>query len=197
MSMKESIASEAELAKSTVLNSTIDDDTKRNLVLLISKAAYATNGITPEEKIQYMTECMSSLASVLALYISKTSSQIISLEQRFDNEYPDSELEKIQKFEHMLSEVEQFRNTNGVVPNIRINGENFKDLIDKNSKYIVSKMLNANDNDKNLKGNKLLVWSIVNILKKPYFWIFASVAVCSPFIVDIINAILRAFGINS
>lgn len=51
MSMKESIASEAELAKSTVLNSQIDDDTKRNLVLLISKSAHATNGITQEEKI--------------------------------------------------------------------------------------------------------------------------------------------------
>jgi len=70
MSMKDSIVSEAELAKSTVMNSPLGDDTKRNLVLLISKAAHATNGITQEEKIQSLTECLLSLAAVLAIYIS-------------------------------------------------------------------------------------------------------------------------------
>lgn len=51
MSMKPSIVSEAELAKNSVISSPLDDDTKRNLVTLITKSAMATNGITQEEKV--------------------------------------------------------------------------------------------------------------------------------------------------
>lgn len=193
MSMKANIASEAELAKTTVLNSPLDDDTKRNLVLLISKAAHATNGITQEEKIQSLTECMSSLASVLALYISKSNIRICKLEEKFEEEHPSSKLERVQKFEYMLGEAEKFRNTNGIVPNIRISGEYFKDIIDKSVDYI-DERLEKHNNELHANNDKSLTESIISILKKPYAWIFASVAVCSPFAVDVINAILHAFG---
>ena len=136
MSIKANIISEAELAKTTVLNSPLDDDTKRNLVLLISKAAHATNGITQEEKIQSLTECMSSLASCLALYMSKSNVRLCALEQKFEKEHPSNNIERVQKFEHMLSEAEKFRNTNGIVPNIRISGEDFRDMLDKSMDYI-------------------------------------------------------------
>lgn len=79
--MKANIISEAELAKTTVINSPLDDDTKRNLVMLISKSALATNGISPEEKIQHLTECMASLASALAIYMSKSDKRLDYLEK--------------------------------------------------------------------------------------------------------------------
>ena len=88
MSMKPNILSEAELAKTTVLNSPLDADTKRNLVMLITKSATATNGITPEEKIQSLTECMASLASALAMYMSKSDTRIEQLEIKFKEEHP-------------------------------------------------------------------------------------------------------------
>lgn len=136
MSIKANIVSEAELAKTTVLNSPLDDDTKRNLVFLISKAAHATNGITQEEKIQSLTECMASLASSLALFMSKSNTRLCSLEQKFEDEHPSNKLERVQKFEHMMGEAEKFRNTNGIVPNIRISGENFRDMLNKSIEYI-------------------------------------------------------------
>lgn len=44
------------------------------------------------------------------------------------------------------------------------------------------------------EDTKTLTENIFSILKRPYVWIFASVAVCSPFAVDIITAVIQAFG---
>lgn len=171
--MKANIISEAELAKTTVINSPLDDDTKRNLVMLISKSALATNGISPEEKIQHLTECMASLASALAIYMSKSDKRLDYLEKQHIAEHPASKIEQLQKFEHMLSETEKYRNMNGIVPNIRGN-------------------VIATSNDEKSEDDTLID-KVFNLLEKPYIWIFGAVAVCSPFAVDVINSVIAAF----
>lgn len=51
MSIKTTILSDSELAKTTVMNSPLDEDTKRSLITFITTSALATNGISQEEKI--------------------------------------------------------------------------------------------------------------------------------------------------
>ena len=187
MSMKVNIASEAELAKSTVMNSPLDNDTKRNLVTLISKSAMATNGITPEEKIQTLTECMASLASALAIYMSNADSRIEKLELLYKEEHPTGQLERLKKREHELFEVEEYRNMSGIIPNIKISGETIADILSGTKKYIDGKI------EKAVEDRNGIVDKIFKLLEKPYVWLFGTAAVCSPFAVDVLNAVLGAF----
>ena len=182
--MKPNILSEAELAKTTVLNSPLDADTKRNLVMLITKSATATNGITPEEKIQCLTECMASLASALAMYMSRSDERLEQLEVKFKEEHPAGQLERLQKREHELYEVEEYRNMSGILPNIKISGECITDILKGTKKYIDDRL----DDDSNKFIDKLF-----KLLEKPYVWLFGVAAVCSPFAVDIINTVLSHF----
>lgn len=182
--MKPNILSEAELAKTTVLNSPLDADTKRNLVTLISNSAMATNGITPEEKIQSLTECMASLASALAMYMSKADGRIEKLENLYKNEHPTGKLEQLKKREHELFEVEEYRNMSGILPNIKISGECISDILKGTKKYIDDRI----DDSSNKFIDKLF-----KLLEKPYVWLFGTAAVCSPFAVDILNTVLTHF----
>jgi hypothetical protein len=52
------IFDDAELAKSYITNSKLSDEYKRLYLRLINLSTLATNGISPEEKIQRMTECI-------------------------------------------------------------------------------------------------------------------------------------------
>ena len=184
MSMKASIISESDLAKTLVLNSSLDDDVKKNLALLISKSAHATNGISQEEKIQSLTECMLSLASTLAIYMSKSDDRLNKLEDKYLTDHPPTRMEKLQKFEQTLSETEKFRNMNGIIPNIKISGECIEDIINGSKQYI-DKKIDCDDAS--------IVNKIFKLLEKPYVWMFGTVAVCSPFAVDIINTVINAF----
>lgn len=57
---------QAEIAKAKLVNSSQhDDDSKKNLLNILAITTQATNGISPEEKIQKMTE------AVLLLTISQ------------------------------------------------------------------------------------------------------------------------------
>lgn len=55
----------------------------------------------------------------------------------------------------MLADIEKFRNTNGIVPNIRIRGEYFKDTIDKSINYI-DKKLDKHYNECHAEDSKTL-----------------------------------------
>lgn len=184
MSMNVNVVSEAELAKTTVINSPLDADTKRNLVTLISKSAMATNGITPEEKIQSLTECMASLASALAIYMSNADSRIEKLENLYKEEHPAGKLEQLKKREHELFEVEEYRNMSGILPNIKISGECITDILKGTKNYIDETLKDSTNN---------ITDKIFKLLEKPYVWLFGTAAVCSPFAVDILNTAITAF----
>ena len=56
--MDQEIINSAELAKTYITNSELSDDYKKTYLRLINISTLATNGITVEEKIQKMTECI-------------------------------------------------------------------------------------------------------------------------------------------
>ena len=157
--MEINIASEAELAKTSVLNSPLDKETKRHLIALITKSALATNGITPEQKIQYLTECMATLATALATYMTASDKHIESIEQMYKQDHPEDRLERIQKFESYLTDAERYRDIHGIKQ----------------------------------AGKDGIADKIFGILAKPYAWIFGCVAVCSPYALDLFNAIIAHF----
>ena len=76
MPMSKSIIDDAELAKSYITNSNLSDEYKRVYLKLISISTIATNGITPEEKIQKMTECIQLLAVTQGMYLANIDKKI-------------------------------------------------------------------------------------------------------------------------
>ena len=199
MSMKPSIVSEAELAKNSVISSPLDDDTKRNLVTLITKSAMATNGITQEEKVQALTECMASLASALGMYMSKSDQRLIKIEEKVEKAHPTSRIEEIQRAEALLSDVEKYRNLNGITANVCIGGKTLesyvKDLSAHNDTQDEHIKQLENDDGKTEESptDDSIVKQIISILKIPYVWIFASIAVCSPYAAEVISTIIACF----
>jgi len=59
--MDKEIVEDAELAKSYVTGSDLDDDCKKSLLRLINISTLATNGLSVEEKIQKITEAIHGL----------------------------------------------------------------------------------------------------------------------------------------
>ena len=59
---------DAELVKSYITNSELSDDYKRTYLRLINISTLATNGISVDEKIQKMTECIQLLAVTQGMY---------------------------------------------------------------------------------------------------------------------------------
>ena len=97
------------------------------------------------------------------------------MEVEYRSEHPLDRTDKMKKYEQNLHDVEEYRNMNGIVPNIRIKGTGLAEHIDG---------CGAKDYDK-------LIDRIFGILSKPYIWIFGCVAVCSPYANDVISTLLK------
>ena len=69
MAITKEMFDEAELAKGYITNSDLAEDQKLTYLRLINITAEATNGISPEQKIQKMTEAILLLAAAQAKYI--------------------------------------------------------------------------------------------------------------------------------
>ena len=76
MALTQEIQDESDLAKSYVANSDLDDDYKKTLLRLIHISTLTTNGISPEEKIQKMTEAIHLLAISQVTFITKIDEKI-------------------------------------------------------------------------------------------------------------------------
>lgn len=183
MSIKTNILTDAELAKSTVVSSSLDEDVKKSLVNFITYSALSTNGISTEQKIQSLTECMAAFASAIGMYMSKADERLNKLEADFHEEHPTEKLDKLKHIEQELSEVETYRNINGIIPNIRIDGECIADIVHQNK-----------EQQSDISKNNNVLSRIFDILEKPAVWIFGCVTVSSPFAFDIIKEILEYFS---
>ena len=56
--MNQEIVDDAELAKSYITSSSMSDDYKKAYIKLLNITTMATNGLSPEDKIQKMTEAI-------------------------------------------------------------------------------------------------------------------------------------------
>ena len=76
MSTTKDMLDDAEFAKSRIANSNMSDDYKRLYFKLISLTTMATNGISPEEKIQKMTEAIQLLAVTQSMFVTEVDTKI-------------------------------------------------------------------------------------------------------------------------
>lgn len=184
MSVKTKIISGAEIVKTTVLNSQLDDTIKENLITFINNAVTATNGISQEEKIQSLTESMASLATNIASFMCKTKGKLDEIESRVDELHPADKLDQIKLFEQKLTEVENYRKINGIAANISISDANIKSIVKE------IKSANAAEPAENLTYRD----KIINIFKAPWPWIFGMFLVFSPHFTDLLNALQQYFA---
>ena len=82
MATTKDMIDDAELAKSYITNSEMSDDYKRTYIKLINLSTLATNGISPEEKIQRMTECIQLLAITQGMFMAGINEKIDSAVQK-------------------------------------------------------------------------------------------------------------------
>ena len=186
MSIKAKIASDAEITRTKLLNSTLDDDIKDRCNVLILHAIEATNGISPEEKIQNMTESIASLIDIIVVNMCKTESRLDQLAETALKNHPEDKLEQLKKFEAELSEVEKYRKHLGIVPNISLNDENIKAIVTGVSKEITKTETKSETTTYRDK--------IINLFKSPWPWIFGMFLVFSPHFNDLLNAITTYFA---
>ena len=165
MALTQDIQNSTELAKSQVANSTFSDEYKKLLMQLLNTTAIATNGITPEEKIQKMTEAIQMLAVSQVSFIAHIDEHIVEINKKQCNDCKAMKMviaiEEKEKNERIIS---QYKKEHGI----------FSD---------------------NIAANPTYQYSIVkNIFLKPYIYIFGCVAVFSPFLSDIVKMILDFFS---
>lgn len=180
MALSQEIQDESELAKSYVANSDLDDDYKKTLLRLIHISNLTTNGISPEEKIQKMTEAIHLLAITQVSFITKVDEKIQKSIQNANNKQ--CKTCKAMKHANDVEEEERWK--------------------EKLSEY-KKKMGITDDNDpKNTQKpeesssqtNISIIDTIKQICLKPYAWIFASILVFSPYGVEIIKLLIQFFG---
>lgn len=173
MAISQEMINQAELAKAKIVNSGyLDDDSKKNLLNIVAITTQATNGISPEEKIQKMTE------SVLMLTISQVQMAATMPKQIQDNitktmiEYGDKKCSTCRAMLH-VDKCDKEESLKGKIEDLKEIGGMKKKEIDADTP-----------------------WAVVlkQTLLKPYPWILASLMVFSPYGVDILKTLAQIFG---
>ena len=173
MALTQEILDESELAKSYISNSDFDDDYKKQLLRLINTTTLTTNGISPEQKIQKMTEAIHLLAVSQVTFITK-------IDEKIEKSIQNANIKQCsgcKAMKHAIDVEEE---------------EKWKEKL---AEY-KEKMGIIDDNDPKSDDNSKLpiIDTIKQILVKPYFWIFSSILVFSPYGIEILKLIFQYFG---
>ena len=159
---------DAELVKSYVTNSGLSDDYKRTYLRLINISTLATNGISVDEKIQKMTECIQLLAVTQGMYLA-------NIDQKIDTAIDRANRKQCQECKAMAHavDVEQEKHDRQIL-------EQYKEQLGLNNKVATSVEK---------------TWSDVfkEVLSKPYIYMLGCLLAISPYGVEIIKTILEFF----
>ena len=180
MALTQEIQDESELAKSYVANSDLDDDYKKTLLRLIHISTLTTNGISPEEKIQKMTEAIHLLAISQVTFITKIDEKIEKSIQNANIKQCSGckamkhakDVEEEEKWKEKLSEYKQ---------KMGITDDNDSKNTQKTDETSIQTDISMLD-------------TIKQICLKPYVWIFGSVLVFSPYGMEILKTLIQCFG---
>ena len=180
MALTQEIQDESDLAKSYVANSDLDDDYKKTLLRLIHISTLTTNGISPEEKIQKMTEAIHLLAISQVTFITKIDEKIEKSIQNANIKQCSGckamkhakDVEEEEKWKEKLSEYKQKMG-----------------ITDDND----SKNTQKTD-ETSIQTNISMLDTIKQICLKPYVWIFGSVLVFSPYGTEILKTLIQFWG---
>ena len=167
--MDQEIINSAELAKTYITNSELSDDYKKTYLRLINISTLATNGITVEEKIQKMTECIQLLAVTQGMYLANIDQKIDTAIDRANRK----QCRECKAMAHAV-DVEQEKHDRQVL-------EQYKEQLGLNSKV-------AALDEK--------TWSDVfkEVLSKPYIYVIGCVLAISPYGVEILKTIFELFA---
>ena len=164
---------QAEIAKAKIVNSSQhDDDSKKNLLNILAITTQATNGISPEEKIQKMTEAVLLLTISQIQTSTSLPAQIESNITRKMQEYTDKRCQTCRAMLHVDKCEKEESIKHGV------------DLMKEKS----------GTQKKDPSCNQPWSEIVKSLLMRPYPWIFASILAFSPYGVDLIKTIAQIFG---
>ena len=180
MALSQEIQDESDLAKSYVANSDLDDDYKKTLLRLIHISTLTTNGISPEEKIQKMTEAIHLLAISQVTFITKIDEKIEKSIQNANIKQCSrckamkhaNDVEEEEKWKEKLSEYKQ---------KMGITDDNDSKNTQKTDETSIQTDISMLD-------------TIKQICLKPYVWIFGSVLVFSPYGMEILKTLIQFWG---
>lgn len=169
MATTKEMLDEAELAKSYITNSDMSDDSKRTYLRLINITTEATNGISPEQKIQKMTEAILLLAASQAKYI-------VSMDEKIDRAVQKANLKQCQACRAMKHAVEVEKR--------------------EEQERMIESWKQANGYYDRPEQEGVATWAdtLKTILTKPYLYIFMTLAIISPYGVQIVEKILQFHG---
>lgn len=169
MSTSKIILDDAELAKSYITNSTLSDEYKRLYIRLINLSTLATNGISPDEKIQKMTECIQLLAVTQGMYL-------VNIDEKIESAIDKANLKQCQNCKAMK------------------HAEKFEQ--EQHDKEIMKKYIGQYELQNSLTDQQTtLTWQNIfkTILIKPYIYVVLSLMIISPYGVDIVKTLCQYF----
>ena len=163
------ILDDAELAKTYVINSNMSDEYKQAYIRLLNISTTATNGITPEQKIQKMTECLQLLAVTQAMYVIDMDKRIQSNIEKITDE----KCENCKAVQY-VNTLEQEQHDKDLIANY-ITKSHIEDTLDTN------------------KSSEDMTWMHVlkTVLTKPYIYVVLSLMMISPYSVEIVKTICQ------
>lgn len=174
MATTKAILDDAELAKSYITNSRLSDEYKRLYLRLINLSTLATNGISPEEKIQRMTECIQLLAVTQGMYLANIDEKIEKVVESANRKQclTCKAMKHAEKAEQEQHDKELVKRYLGNIDHAAIN--------------------ESEECDENVPFN----WSdlLKTLLLKPYIYVTICVLTISPYGVDIIKTLCQYFA---
>ncbi len=174
MAFSKETLEDTEFAKSHLLQSNLDDKCKKSLLRLLNMSLTATNGLSLDDKVQALSETIVGLVASQITFLDSVDKKI---------ETANREQCKTCKAMKHASEVEEQKKREEIIAAWK-DAHGIKDSKDgKDSK----------DSKDDVHSMSLLDVA-KTVLVKPYAWVFGSIAVFSPYSLDILNAVLSFFS---
>ena len=167
--MNQEIVDDAELAKSYITSSSMSDDYKKAYIKLLNITTMATNGLSPEDKIQKMTEAIQLLAITQGMYM-------VNIEKTIDD--------AVQKAnQKQCAACKAMKHANDVEEE------------EKNRKLIEDwKAANGIVDKKDEEAEDGWTRFLKQLLLKPYVYVVASILAISPYGIEIIRMIMQIWS---
>lgn len=198
MALTQDIWNQAAVARAKIASAEgLDDDYKERLFEIISLTTSATNGISPEEKIQKLTEAMHSMTISQVEFITHIN-KIIS------KTLEDSLEDHSNKIREMIASTNQTIQTS--IANATLSHcktckamEHAEEVEKENARNKIIEELGGKKTEETPPPTKKIDWvefwqkSLVQVLLQPWLWLVLAVSALSPHGVNLINALKDLF----
>ena len=167
--MNHEIVDDAELAKSYITSSSMSDDYKKAYIKLLNITTMATNGLSPEDKIQKMTEAIQLLAITQGMYMVNIEKTIDDAVQKANQK----QCASCKAMKHAMEVEEEEKNRKLIEDWKAANG-----IVDKKDEEAVDGW----------------IVFLKKLLLKPYVYVVASILAISPYGLEIIRMIMQIWS---